>query len=72
MDVAIYLARNAIDCRVIVGGVEVTEACVGVALRAFAGEMTRVTLHLSTSVQLSGEVDRVEIQQPPQEGTEGP
>jgi hypothetical protein len=48
MDVAIYLARTLGESRVLIGGVDVTEACTGVDVRAHLGETTHLTLTRST------------------------
>lgn len=59
MDVAIYLARHLRESRVLIGGVDVTAACTGVAVRASLGEPTTVTLTLASAIELTGDVERV-------------
>jgi hypothetical protein len=64
MDVAMYLAKDAAHSRVFIGGIDVTESLIGIEVRAFIGETTRVLLYLSGNVQLDGEIERLEINPP--------
>ncbi len=54
--VAIFLAKQAVDSRVLINGLDVTRAVVGVEVRAVSGEVPQVTLTLSSRVEIVGDV----------------
>jgi hypothetical protein len=56
MTIAIVLGKQAIDSHVMLDGHDITTSVRGLEVRAFAGEATRVTLVLSSRVELTGEV----------------
>ena len=63
--VAIYLAPNALGCRVLLDGRDISDACQGVELHAKIGDgCTRVVLHLVASVEVIGEPGSIEIRKP--------
>ncbi len=54
--VAIFLAKQAVDSRVLINGLDVTRAVVGVEVRAVGTEAPLVTLTLSSRVEIVGDV----------------
>ncbi len=55
MTVGIFLSRKADLSRVLLNGMEITKSVVGLEVRAFAGEMSRVTLTLSAKAEIMGD-----------------
>ena len=55
--IALVLAKKAADSQVIIDGLEVTDMCCGVEVRAMVGEATRVTLHLTGRVEVLAEIE---------------
>ena len=66
LSVAIWLQPRGIDCRVVVGDRDVSDACTGVEVRAFVGSPTQIVLHLNAALEISGEVDQLIVN--PKEG----
>jgi hypothetical protein len=63
--VAIYLSPNSLDCRVLLDGRDISDACQGVELHAHVGDgWTRVVLHLIAAVEIIGEAGSIEIRKP--------
>lgn len=59
--VAIVLARNAIDSRVLIDGVDITRSVVGVEVRAFVNELSKVTITLSCRAEITGDAEVVQV-----------
>lgn len=59
--VAIVLARNAIDSRVLIDGMDITSSVVGVEVRAFVRELSTVTITLSCRAEITGEAEVVQV-----------
>lgn len=57
--VDISIARRSADSKVSIDGVDVSRSVMGVELRAFVGELSKVTLTLSAVVRFDGEVGEV-------------
>jgi hypothetical protein len=64
MDVLIVLGKLAHDSQVFLDGVEVSDACTGLELRAHVGELTQLTLHLMARVEIYGELGQLQFKKP--------
>jgi hypothetical protein len=63
---ALVLAGNNTESKVILDGFDISDACHGVEVEAFIGQPTRVTLHLLADCRLMADMVDVEIEKPEQ------
>lgn len=66
--VALILAGNNSDSKVLIDNVDVSEMCTGVEVSAHIGQATRITLFLIADCRLLADVPEVTLQ-PPEEET---
>jgi hypothetical protein len=60
--VAICLAPNPVDCRVLLDGFDISECCTGIEVQAMLRDgPTRVVLHLIAAVEIVGDTGVIEI-----------
>jgi hypothetical protein len=68
--VAMVLAARAVDSKVIIDGLDVSDMCCGVDVSAHVGEATRITLHLVANCELFAEVPDVEVNRAEESGAQ--
>jgi len=62
--VALFLAARAIDYKVVIDGLDISDMTTGVEVSAHAGEAVSITLYLVANCELLADVPDVEVQRP--------
>ncbi len=59
-----FLAARAVDSKVIIDGVDISDMCTGVDVTSHVGEPTVITLHLIANCELTADVPDVDMKRP--------